>query len=109
MDDKYIGYLPSVLAVLGIAFQWVLRVRKDISDSFTISLAVVLAILGWALCSDWHNVTDWQGLAIQTLLQLPGYVTSILGPLYATSHFANKAVERGADPASPIVPKTDSK
>jgi len=100
--------LGSCCAGLGIGLQW-LRAFARVPDQFTVTLGVLLALALWALGFDWVAAKDWQAAAVHSLPIIGTFVSSLLGGMYTTSNLAKAAVAGGADPASLLVPHTDSK
>jgi hypothetical protein len=101
--------LAGVLAGLGAALQF-LRARAWIKDQFTITLGVVCAVGLWALAVDWSKAaSDPQAFILHNLAIVGGFVSSLLLGIFGTAGAAAFAVSKGADPANPLVPHTDSK
>lgn len=99
MND-YARYAPGVCAALGVALQYL--------RSFGVPLWLATTLGGLAAAGTFLLVSpyagDWRLYTLEGIVQTAGFGAAILGGLSATHIVATKAVEAGANPASPLVP-----
>lgn len=100
MNQEYAQFAGPLLAIAGMAFQW-LRQFSGVKERWTYVYALALALGVYALCFDYTAHAPVQGSIISALLWLSGSIATVLGGTFTASSAAKAGLS--------AVPMTNSK